>query len=44
MSEEKPARLIAVLLDADAIDVGGKQIKEEHVAGTGNKKADGGRY
>jgi len=44
LSEEKPARLIAVLLDADAIEVGGKQIEEDHVAGTGNKKADGGRY
>lgn len=44
LSEEKPARLIAVLLDGDRIEVAGKPIDEDHVAGTGAKKPDGSRY
>lgn len=36
MSKDKPARFVGVLINADAIEVNGKPIKEEHIAGTGS--------
>lgn len=44
LSQDKPARLIAVLLAAEKLNVNGQPIEEVHVAGSGALKPDGTRY
>jgi hypothetical protein len=44
LSQDKPARLIAVLLTAEKFNVNGEPIEEVHVEGSGALKSDGTRY